>query len=1009
MLWRSPKQISSYHRGMPEGLSFDPAALPRPGDRERATLGLERWLERAGQIEEGDVAVFARAFAEDTRGRALLASIFGNSPFLGRCLISEMPTVRTVVRQGPDVAFRDLLRALQWAPAVGGETNPVMQALRDGRRRAAIIIALADITGAWRLEEVTGALSDLADACVGLAVAHLLRRGADGGDLTLESLDMPGRNSGLVVIGMGKLGARELNYSSDIDLIVLYDPEKVVYQGSRTLQDYFVRLTRELIRLLQERTEDGYVFRTDLRLRPDPASTPLAMSVHAAETYYEGMGQNWERAAMIKARAIAGDIAAGESFLRSLRPFVWRKHLDFAAIQDIHSIKRQIHATKGHRDIAVGGHNIKLGRGGIREIEFYAQTQQLIWGGRHPELRAPATCTAIRALVAAGRVAAKAADEMIAAYRFLRHVEHRLQMIEDRQTQTLPPTGPELDRFAAFAGFSSTDDFATTLLTHLGNVEDHYAELFEEAPSLGGPGNLVFTGTDNDPETVATLARMGFSDGASVSTVIRGWHHGRYRAMRSTRARELLTELMPRLLEALARTTQPDVAFARFDEFLGRLPAGVQLFSLLHANPGLLDLLAEIMGGAPRLAEHLSRNAFLLDAVLGRGFFDPLPPTPRLRRALEQALGQANDFQDVLDIVRRWTRDHQFQVGVRVLRHFTDADAAGPPLADVAGTAIAALQPHVEREFARLHGRLPGDGIATIGLGKLGSREMTVTSDLDLIFIYDVPAGAADDGSWDHQQSDGAKPLAPIHYYARLAQRLINAMTAPTGEGRLFEVDMRLRPSGNAGPIASSLDGFRRYQEESAWTWEHMALTRARVIAANPQLAERVRDALLGILTRRRDAAKLRADVLEMRARIAQQFPGAQFWDLKYRVGGMIDVEFIAQYLQLRHAAENAEVLHPATAEALRRLADAGYLDPPAADDLIAAARLWHRLLGMLRLTVGGVVEAENLGGGLARSMVTAGGVGDVDELQRLVTSTAERVRTHFVRLIGDPSRLPSG
>jgi [glutamine synthetase] adenylyltransferase / [glutamine synthetase]-adenylyl-L-tyrosine phosphorylase len=986
---------------MPDtGLHIDPASLPRPGNLEMAAHGLERWRDQARQCEDRDLGSFAAAFAEDSRGHALLTAVFGNSPFLGRSLLHELPTARNLVTHGADAVFRDLLGELRRTLATEGDAGRVMQALRAGRRRAALIVALADIAGAWRIEHVTAALSDLADACVGLAVAHLLRRGAESGDLRFDTLDTPAADSGLVVIGMGKLGARELNYSSDIDLIVFYDPEKVDYHGSRTLQDYFVRLTRELVRLLQERTESGFVFRTDLRLRPDPASTPLAMSVLAAETYYEGMGQNWERAAMIKARAIAGDITAGELFLRRLRPFVWRKHLDFAAIQDIHSIKRQIHATKGHHDIAVGGHNIKLGRGGIREIEFYAQTQQLIWGGRQPELRIPATCPAIRALVAAGRVAPQAADEMIAAYRFLRHVEHRLQMVDDRQTQTLPPAGPELDAIAAFAGFPSTAAFSATLLSHLGDVEDHYAELFEEAPPLGGPGNLVFTGTENDPETVATLARMGFSDGASISNVIRGWHHGRYRAMRSTRARELLTELMPRLLEALARTTHPDAAFARFDEFLGRLPAGVQLFSLLYANPGLLDLLAEIMGGAPRLAEHLSRNASLLDAVLVQGFFDPLPATGDLAEALDESLRQANDFQDVLDIVRRWTKDHQFQVGVRVLRHITDADAAGSSLADIADTAIAALQPHVERDFARLHGRLPGAGIATVGLGKLGSREMTVTSDLDLIFIYDVPAAAAADGSWDHKLSDGPKPLAPIHYYARLAQRLINATTAPTGEGRLFEVDMRLRPSGNAGPIASSLEGFGRYQVESAWTWEHMALTRARVIAGDPGLAERIRGALQAILARPRDPAKLAKDVADMRARIAQQFAGEQFWDLKYRPGGMIDVEFIAQYLQLRHAAESPGILHPTTAEALRRIADAGHLDAGTAAELIDAARLWHRLLGMLRLTVGGPVDAASLGPGLARALATAGGVADIDALERRVASTAARVRAHFVHLV---------
>jgi len=981
-------------------LTINPALLPRPGDPERARLGCERWREQARQCEDPDLAAFALAFADDAAGSALLEAVFGNSPFLGRCLLLDMASIRQFLTHGAEAVFRELVNDVHLAGTADGDTKRLMQALRVARRRAALAIALADIAGLWPLEQVTGALSAFAEACIGAAVSHLLRRAVEVGDLNLRLPTEPARESGLVILAMGKLGAHELNYSSDIDLIVLYDRDKVDYRGSRSLQDFFVRLARDLLRILQERTDDGYVFRTDLRLRPDPASTPLALSVIAAETYYEGMGQNWERAAMIKARAVAGDIAAGKLFLRRLRPFVWRKHLDFAAIQDIHSIKRQIHAVKGHRDIAVGGHNIKLGRGGIREIEFFAQTQQLIWGGRDPALRQPATCAAIHALVDAGRVAQRTADDMIAAYRFLRRVEHRLQMVDDRQTQTLPAEGAELDAFARFAGFESTAAFSTELLRHLGNVEDHYADLFEEAPPLGGPGNLVFTGTDDDPETVATIGRLGFADGASVSKVIRGWHHGRYRAMRSTRARELLTEITPKLLESLARTTHPDVAFARFDDFLGRLPAGVQLFSLLYANPGLLDLIAEIMGGAPRLADHLSRHAYLLEAVLARGFFDPLPPPETLGAELSEALRQANDFQDTLDIVRRWTKDRQFQVGVRMLRHVADPEAAGAPLADIADTAIAALQLPVEQEFARQHGRLPGDGIATIALGKLGSREMTVTSDLDLIFVYDVPQGEASEESWNSRLSDGAKPLAPIHYYARLAQRLINAITAPTGEGRLFEVDMRLRPSGNQGAIASSIEGFRRYQLESAWTWEHMSLTRARVISAAPALAQRIAAVLREILTRPRDAAKLAEEVRDMRGRIAQQYPGDQFWDIKYRRGGMLDVEFIAQFLQLRDAAADPGVLHPNTNEALRRLAAAGSLAPAAAEELLAAGCLWHRLLGMLRLTIGAKLDEAMLSDGLGRTLATAAGVGDVARLRSLVEDNAERVAGHFERLV---------
>ncbi|MGH6931538.1 MAG: bifunctional [glutamine synthetase] adenylyltransferase/[glutamine synthetase]-adenylyl-L-tyrosine phosphorylase [Dongiaceae bacterium] len=979
------------------------SALPNASDQMRAMAGLERWRDLARESE--DPALAAAMQAMTGSDRAILSAVFGNSPFLSHCLLAEPAVLPAFVAQGADSVFRQLLDTFGPQSGSGNDTNRLMQALRYGRRRAALIIALADLTGAWSLERVTAALSEFADRAVGAAASHLLRRALDTGQLELADPDDTTRDSGLVIIGMGKLGARELNYSSDIDLIILYDPDKVRYRGSRSVQDFFVRLARDLVRILQEHTEAGYVFRTDLRLRPDPASTPLALSVIAAETYYEGMGQNWERAAMIKARTIAGDLAAGEQFLRNLRPFLWRKHLDFAAIQDIHSIKRQIHAVKGHREIAVAGHNIKLGRGGIREIEFFAQTQQLIWGGRNPDLRRTATCEAIRALVDAGRVTAAVAADMIAAYRFLRHVEHRLQMVDDQQTQTLPTAGPELDAIACFAGFATTGEFAAELLRHLGNVEDHYADLFEEAPSLGGPGSLVFTGTENDPDTVRTLERMGFGDGGSISNVIRGWHHGRYRAMRSTRARELLTEIMPRLLETLAKTAQPDAAFARFDEFLGRLPAGVQLFSLLYANPGLLDLIAEIMGGAPRLAEHLSRNAVLLEAVLSRGFFDPPPPPEVLREELAAALRYASDFQDVLDAIRRWTKDRQFQVGVRVLRNVTDAASAGQPLADIADSAIAVLQPHVERDFARVHGQPPGAGIATVALGKLGSREITLNSDLDLIFIYDTPTDEMSEETWNNQLSNGLKPLAPIHYFARLAQRLINAVTAQTGEGRLFDVDMRLRPSGNSGPIASSLDGFRRYQLDNAWTWEHMALARARVIAGEPDFARRIEAVLREILTRPRDPAKLVAEVADMRRRIDQQHPGESFWDLKYRRGGLVDVEFIAQYLQLRHAERHPEVLSPGVADSLDRMIGAGILPAAVGNDLREAVKLWHRLFGMLRLTIGQQFDEATLPAGISRTLAKTGGVGDFAALKALVEATATRVTDHFQNLIEGPAR----
>ena len=965
-------------------------ALPQPSDLRQAEVGL-------GQCRE----IGLDKVVDDPEGRRLLAAVFGNSPFLGRCILSEPAFFQDLLTKDVDSVFSTLLARLHPAEMLGSagvrDEETLMQELRRAKRQAALAIALADISGAWPLEKVTLALSGFAQAALQASVSHLLRQGHDTGQITLPCPDRPETGSGLIVLGLGKLGAGELNYSSDIDLIVLYERDKVAYTGRKTVQEFFVRLARTLVKLLQDATADGYVFRVDLRLRPDPGSTPLALSTLAAENYYEGMGQNWERAAMIKARVVAGDADAGEQFLKKLRPFIWRKHLDFAAIEDIHSIKRQIHAVKGHREVKVAGHNIKLGRGGIREIEFFAQTQQLIWGGRNPELRPRATLDAIEALVAHGKTRRQVANDLTAAYKYLRHVEHRLQMIDDQQTQTLPLEGPMLDRVALFADHGSTPEFEFMLRYHLGKVEDHYAGLFEEAPSLGGPGSLVFTGTEDDPETVKTLQQMGFPDGSLVSGLVRTWHHGRYRATRSARARELLTELMPRLLEALSKTADPDTAFRRFDDFLQALPAGVQVFALLYSNPDLLDLIAEVMGGAPLLAEHLSRSPALLDGVLSLGFFDRIPDREGMAADLARQLSYATDFQDALDICRRWTKDRQFQIGVRLLRGIQDGDQAGGALSDVADCAIGALYPLVAAEFSRLHGTLPGRGMAIVALGKLGSQEMTVTSDLDLIFIYDIPHGIE---NWDTALSNGPKPLAPIQYYARLAHRLIGAITAMTGEGRLFDVDMRLRPSGNSGPIASGLAPFEKYQTGEAWTWEHMALTRARVIHGEPGLVAEVEAMLKRILTMPRDANKIATDILDMRQRILQQHRGDNLWDLKHFRGGQVDIDFITQFLQLRYAHERPEVLRRNPTDALAQAKDLRLMDVAAADGLIETARLWRKLQQMLRLMVAGKIAEATLPEPTKRRLAGIAGCNDFTGLKQLMSGRAAQALGQFERII---------
>ncbi|HEX6978531.1 MAG TPA: bifunctional [glutamine synthetase] adenylyltransferase/[glutamine synthetase]-adenylyl-L-tyrosine phosphorylase [Alphaproteobacteria bacterium] len=974
---------------------FGRSAWPAAADRRRAERERERWLAAASDIADPESRRFAADVMASPAGERVLDAVFGNSPYLSHCLIQDPAFAVRLLREGPDPVIRAVLRDIRAFNRPDTDTRGLMTALRQAKRRVALAVGLADIGGQWPLHQVTGALSDFADAAVDAAAAHLLREVAASGGIRLAHPDDPCRDSGLVVLGMGKLGGRELNYSSDIDLIILYDAERIATDDPDALQKTFVRLARNLVKILDERNSEGYVLRTDLRLRPDPASTPLAISIEAAELYYESLGQNWERAAMIKARPVAGDLAAGAEFLRRLTPYVWRKHLDFAAIQDIHSIKRQINAHRGGGTVALAGHNIKIGRGGIREIEFFAQTQQLIWGGRDPSLRSPGTCAALAALAAAGRVEQQIASELVDAYEFLRRVEHRLQMINDEQTHTLPADGPAMEALAVFLGYADAATFGDAMLATLRRVERHYAELFEEAPTLSGPGNLVFTGTDDDPATLETLASMGYRDAKKVAATVRGWHHGRYRAMRSVRARELLTELMPRLLRAFAGAYQPDAAFLRFDQFLGRLPAGVQLFSLFHANPALLDFVAELMGSAPRLAEALSRHPQILDGVLTPGFFETLPGRDALADDLSSALALARDFQDVLDICRRWKNERQFQVGVHLLRGRASAEVAGAALADIADVVLGALQQAVETEFARSHGRVPGGEMVVIALGKQGSREMTVTSDLDLILLYDAPPSV--------EVSDGDRPLHVSHYYTRLSNRFINAITALTGEGRLYDVDMRLRPSGTKGPIATSLEAFTTYHRESAWTWEHMALTRARTVCGPPDLQRRVGQVIRDVLMRERDPASLVADIANMRARMSHEHAASTPWNIKHWRGGLIDVEFIAQYLQLRHARKNPEILATNTREALEKVRQAALLPDDDAAMLIDALHLWQTLQAVLRLVHEGEFDPRAAPTEIGPLLARAIGAVDFDALQSTILARAAAVQALFDRMLPVP------
>jgi len=916
----------------------------------------------------------------------LLDAVFGNSPFLGRLAQREVGALGEYFAAGPHVVLNAAILLAQ-ALARADSEAVAMKELRTAKRRAALAIAMADIAGTWDVNMVTAELTRFADACVGGALRFLLRAEA----ARMGAPEVAEDACGLTVVAMGKYGAFELNYSSDIDLVVFYDAGKFPFTKRGDPRGAAVNIVRGLVKLLSETTSDGYVFRVDLRLRPDAGATQVAISTDAALDYYEAMGQNWERAAMIKARACAGDPETGALFLAGLKPFIWRRYLDFAAIEDIQSIKRQIHAHVGHGEIAVAGHNIKLGRGGIREIEFFAQTQQLILGGRHPGLRVPSTQGALDALVGEGRVEAQVGEELKRDYRYLRMLEHRLQMVEDQQTHSVPGDEAGLSHIACFMGHDSAEDFRAKLTRVLENVQRHYARLFESESDLSSAeGNLVFTGVEEDPETLATLSAMGFHDAPHVSAAIRGWHHGRVRAMRSQRARELLTKLLPAILKALAGTADPDVAFTQFDLFLSNLPSGVQLFSLFAARPQFLNLLAKIVGSAPRLASYLARNPAIMDALLDADFLTTLPSRAQLDAGFAHAV--TGSYEEQLDAARRFTREAIFRVGVQIVEGVAQAEAAGPALADIAECVIAGLLPRVENELAAGAGRIAGAGFCVVAMGKLGGREMTASSDLDLVFVYDVPEGI--------EASDGPRPLSPSLYFARLAQRLIAALTTATAAGTLYEVDMRLRPTGNKGPVAVSLKSFAEYHANESWTWEHMALTRARLVAGPRALQAGVAREVRRRLTEPRPPAAIIADARDMRARMAETFPGRNAWDLKYAPGGLVDIEFIVQTLQLVHAPAQPEILNTNTVAALYNLKAAGFLAAADARTLIESAGLQHALTQVLRIALSEALKVEEATPGLKALLTRAAGWNDFAQVQARLGDLQVRTREIFNRLL---------
>lgn len=812
-----------------------------------------------------------------------------HSPFLSRGL-DRLPALEALLAVG------DGEGALAWARAAGAGAPGVASALRREKVALAVALGIGDLAGAFPLLRVVGELSAFADRALDAAITDAIRTRVPDAE-----------PDGFIALALGKHGAGELNYSSDIDPILLYDPARLPRRERDEPGEAAQRIARTLMQTMSHVDAEGYVFRVDLRLRPASEVSPLAIPLDAALTHYESSALAWERAAFIRARACAGDIAAGEAFLAAIRPFVWRKSLDFGAIAEIGRLTQRIRANHSGPARPGPGFNVKQGRGGIREVEFFAQTHQLIHGGRHPSIRLRGTRASLDALAQAGLIEAEDARVLGESYDRLRTLEHRLQIVADQQTHSLPLDPAALDNVARLEGLADGAALVAELEVITEAVGQRYDRLIAQHTEEGAA--ISFPASAGDA-LADQLDRLGFADPAGLAERIEGWRSGKLRALRSDAARAAFDAVLIPLLTAFAAAPEPERALLRWEELLTNLPSAVNLFRLLEARPALAQLLARILGLAPPLADALARRADLLDPLIDSTAFD-LPPDVATLTA-EFALGEADDdYQQVLDRVRRRVSERRFALGVQLIEGVRDPMEIGQAMARVAEAALAVLADATIAEFERAHGRIAGSELVVMGLGRFGGGALTHASDLDLVFLFTGDHGA---------ESDGPRPLGATLYFNRLAQRVGASLSVPTAAGALYEVDTRLRPSGAQGPLAVSLDSFERYQRESAWTWEHMALARARPLYGPAAGQTELRRIIRAVLTMPRDPAKLRTDVLHMRGEMARHKSGKGPLDVKLTRGGLVDVEFITHYLQLREGIG----LSPSLASAVGELAGAG-------------------------------------------------------------------------------------
>lgn len=898
----------------------------------------------------------------------MLRCICGASPFLESCAIADQSFVRDLWENGPDHCVDAIVARLRSLPVDSPEPE-VAHALRRARRRIALAVGLADIAGVWSLRQVTGALSEFARAACSVALRTQLAKLSAEGAFAAGS-EACEEDSGLIVIGMGKLGGRELNYSSDVDLILLYDPDVAPLADRHAAPSQFMRLARRFVDLLAAPTIEGRVFPVDLRLRPDPVSMPLVISTKAALEYYAKRGQTWERAAMIKARPVAGDIAAGKQFLERLESFVWRDSLDFATVQELHETKRRIDAQHRGGQIGEVGQNLKLGRGGIREIEFFAQAHQLVWGGTDRSLRLIGTCDSLAALAASGRIPDSASAKLSAAYEYLRRVEHRIQMVGDRQTHSLPKRESDYESLARFLGYAGSRAFREALTGHLRSVEDQYESFFELPHEMTVASASSALSGRSRAETEERLGRMGYRDPAAAFAIVERWRTGRHTVARDRRAMELFQSLIPSLVIASCGTEDPDLALRRFDELIDRIPDAHSMLTLFQANLHVLETVAETMVAAPAIGALLTARPSLLESLLDPDSDSSPPDRDALQASLASTLAGVMGFEGRVQQISKWTHESRFRVGARVLFHALDPLDASALFSDIADCSIAALAQCASEEITPSNAPRDSTGIAILATGHYGSRSLNVDSGVE-IAVFDVG---------DVQGRSGQTACA---FAQRLESTLLGNLRGKPGWRKIYACTTE-------GP-AASYEALHARLHEGVWSGQVPCWP--RLVCCTGDGAERVSQSMSAALETRRDPAALRAQAAAALKQLRSTSPDSDPQAVAERPGGLVDVAALTHYLKLRHAREHPSVRSAATAgDVLAELGKCGAIPVDLATGLADAWRLMTRIQ-----TLRCLLDEDKRGAAtperLRPSFAEAAGVDSFGEVAARLDGAAAKVR----------------